>query len=1012
MRSIRIAALAILLALFCVGGAASQGAPPQTAAEVPARDVARGAALRARVAIDERIDGPATLAEATTRPGIEVIARITVPARLLREGRTSRALIELSRRLDRYRGRNIPVWIALEIDLDNDAALDTITTLVRTLTGDGRPRTTGAGIAVYEIALGGNMRVVAHRGLAYVLKRAALDLLAASPQALVGIGGEVAANPAALESLFKEELAAYIDLVSIPHRSRDGGLEGANLDALVAILARDDPTAVRAESGVPLTSDAPHAIVRSELWRIGTALRLTSYKGSSSAIGAALARATSVADLLSPDLVRLDPSSRNLMLTDAEGHVTSVRHALLFDPAKFATTLIYEGSGEVPRELTISLTLRERATPSIRDPLSGARLSAVAISRDDASQQIRVTAPLRATPLVLDVNDGLLDLVTERSEVGGRALLSVGEILARHQQARAAQDRLVSAYVVRARMEQHFRPAITDPGFDVVTDNRFFADRDGVEWEELSFSVNGTRWGADRPAFPLLQPEKVLAPPLDLELNASYRYRLTGVDTSDGTPCYVVAFDPIESGRALYRGAVWIDTASFRRVKLRAVQTGLTGHVVSNEETIRFAPVATVDDRPIVLPVESVGRQIVLIAGRNLLIEKTTTFRGYEINPEDFVSRRTVARKGDRVMYRDTDRGTRYYVKEGDGRIVSERATTSAKAMAVGVTLDPSFGFPLPIFGINYLDFAFGGPDSQLALLFGGVLALGNVQRPRLLGSPLDGSVDFFAIAVPGSDRVYDASGEREAERLLTWPLSGGMNLGYQFTSFQKVSAQYQLRFDAYIHDRTTDESYRTPSTTLTNGLGLSYEYKRGGYSILANGTWYGRARWEPWGPVDAVTRTPSTYEKYSINLSKDFFLNLFSKVHVNAAYFGGRRLDRFSQYQFGLFDDTRIHGVPASGVRFGELAMVRGSYSFNVFEQYRFDVFLEHAMGRDGTDARPGGAGAVDPWERITGIGAAMNVRGPWRTMLRIDAGKSFLPERYRSTGSTVVQVLMLKPL
>ena len=97
--------------------------------------------------------------------------------------------------------------------------------------------------------------------------------------------------------------------------------------------------------------------------------------------------------------------------------------------------------------------------------------------------------------------------------------------------------------------------------------------------------------------------------------------------------------------------------------------------------------------------------------------------------------------------------------------MVSERATTKAKAMAIGTTIDPLFGYPLPMFGINYLNFEFGSKDSQLAMLFAGVLALGNVQRPKLLGTPLDGSVDFFAIAVPSSDKVYDAAGEREAER-------------------------------------------------------------------------------------------------------------------------------------------------------------------------------------------------------------------------------------------------------
>ena len=104
------------------------------------------------------------------------------------------------------------------------------------------------------------------------------------------------------------------------------------------------------------------------------------------------------------------------------------------------------------------------------------------------------------------------------------------------------------------------------------------------------------------------------------------------------------------------------------------------------------------------------------------------------------------------------------------------------------------------------------------------------------------------------------------------------------------------------------------------------------------------------------------------------------------------------------MFDDTRIHGVPASGVRFEELAMARGSYSFNIFEQYRLDLFLEQAWGRDRALDRG--------WQPITGIGAAVNLRAPWSTILRADVGKSFLPERYSGIGSATLQVMLLKPL
>ena len=54
--------------------------------------------------------------------------------------------------------------------------------------------------------------------------------------------------------------------------------------------------------------------------------------------------------------------------------------------------------------------------------------------------------------------------------------------------------------------------------------------------------------------------------------------------------------------------------------------------------------------------------------------------------------------------------------------------------------------------------------------------------------------------------------------------------------------------------------------------------------------------------------------------------------------------------YQFGFFDENRIHGVPSAGVRFGELAMLRTGYSFNLFDLYRVDLFLEQAIGKDPT--------------------------------------------------------------
>ena len=242
---------------------------------------------------------------------------------------------------------------------------------------------------------------------------------------------------------------------------------------------------------------------------------------------------------------------------------------------------------------------------------------------------------------------------------------------------------------------------------------------------------------------------------------------------------------------------------------------------------------------------------------------------------------------------------------------------------------------------------------------------------------------------------------------MLTWPLSTGLNLGWQATPFQKATFQYQFRFDALRarpHDRG---DFDVPSSTVTNGIGGAWEYRRGGYSLRASTARGSRARdWKPWGSGDRTARcatTCATYVKYSASLSRDFYLNAFQKIHLNGAWFGGRDLDRFAKYQFGLFDDTRIHGVPASGVRFGELAMARGSYSFNIFEQYRLDLFLD----------RPGAATRPRPatWQPLR----LRRRRQPARAV-EYDSPRRRRQEpaarRATHLGSTTLQIMLLKPL
>jgi hypothetical protein len=417
-----------------------------------------------------------------------------------------------------------------------------------------------------------------------------------------------------------------------------------------------------------------------------------------------------------------------------------------------------------------------------------------------------------------------------------------------------------------------------------------------------------------------------------------------------------------------------------------------------------FTAVGQVGDRPIYLFSKMVSQQIVAIAGRNLLVTRHVDFSAFRVNVPSFAEERQQARASDDIMYRDTDKGLRHLVKQGNERVVSDTVKANAKALALGTIVDPSYDYPLPLVGIDYVNFNFLNKGLQLSFIFSGVLAAGNLQKAKINGSRFDTSLDFYGIAVNSNDLVYDESGERTGERLLTRNVSTGVNLGYQATDYQKITAGSHAQYDHYSPDSDyTDPGFVVPADTVTVNGGFNYEYRRGGYSLLGSWAYFWRADWQPWGNVTEFDPATRTYTKYDLGVSKDFHFRLIHTIRLNGNYYGGQRLDRFSMYRFGVFDPTRMRGIPSAGVRFSEVGMLRASYSFNLLNRYRLALYADHAWGRTPDDRN---------WMPTTGIGFEANVPGPKMTMLKVGVGKGFLPSIYKGSGSFVFEFMLFKPI
>ena len=160
-----------------------------------------------------------------------------------------------------------------------------------------------------------------------------------------------------------------------------------------------------------------------------------------------------------------------------------------------------------------------------------------------------------------------------------------------------------------------------------------------------------------QPPFPLLQAEKVLSPPLSIDLDERYRYRLRRPSTG---PAWVVGVETLRRDQSLYRGTVWIDRQPTCDYVSRPCRRRS-----SSSNTQDFAPVRTPSGGEVWLPSRIYNQQLFLVAGRNLLVERRIALSDYEIAPGDFAGQRQEARGGARTMYRDTDDGVRYFaVKE------------------------------------------------------------------------------------------------------------------------------------------------------------------------------------------------------------------------------------------------------------------------------------------------------------------------------------------------------------
>ncbi len=815
---------------------------------------------------------------------------------------------------------------------------------------------------------------IAAADYAFLLKRAAVAITGARSEVRVATG-PLPADPAFLEAFYGEEVTAYLDAVALQ-------------PAAAEALTRASEAVERLDPGRPVVLDAvPMPAAAGEILS-------DSARNAVRGIGLTLFRTTLVnGQTLSP-LALLAREFAGDVSYGAGDVPTGAQEAWTFVRGKDYSLRVIALAPPGASELALRFSDPYLRRPT-RFPYTFDKVGAPQGDAQEKGLVVRLDNPGRVAVIGLErATAAEREGVEEKVDVATAREMPVEEILRRLQAFEDAQDRKLDHYQAINTTHLRFQPAAGTQTFEATLQGPFFVgDTTGSDWAWQTLYVNGVKWRSKSiPEIPLVQPEKAAALPLQILFTKQYRYRLRGTDTVDGRDAWVIDFAPAGPGEPgkLYQGSVWVDRQIYARLRTRAVQVGLEGEVISNEETMTYSPIdaqgqpAPWSGESYVLPLHIVAQQILSVVNATTVVERETVLSEVKVNAADFDEKRAAIADTDVTMVRDTDKGLRYLVKEegSEERVVKEGFDKSKLFLAGGAFYDDALDYPLPLAGVNYFNFDFRGTGKQLNVFFAGALLTANVAEPRLFGSKFDLGAQAFAVAVPFSDSLYRDGEEITGEEVDVRTAKLGVKLGRPLGSFVKIGLDYDVLFLTYGDTDNTADGYVPPTDNQTHSLEGTFSFSRGGYGFRANAGLSRRSEWEPWGFAGNpdYSADKDEFMRWGARLSKNWYLPKFQKIGAEVDYVSGSDLDRFNKYQFGFFGSTRVHGYQSNRVRAEEALAVHGTYGFEIGQALRLDAVGDVAWATDE-------ATGLDN-EMLAGVGIAGTFIGPWQTVVNLDVG------------------------
>jgi hypothetical protein len=809
--------------------------------------------------------------------------------------------------------------------------------------------------------------------LIFALRSASSRLRGAPMPVRIGLVLTAASRTAAVA----RALAPYLDAVRLPEPSADiavASRQYAGLDIWIDSRSRDVLTAPQSTAAATIVVSAGSEPARQ--------LRVIRWLGEWMPAGLSALPDVRVACAGCSANVFLHPETLDAIAVVAAP--TDGRSTVSIVPAPRRVAMIDAGNPAAPEQLPIH-----------------------------SGNPATVVLPQTSGQVVLDIGGwrgtGEESVYRATVDVEARRTLTAAEIVARHQAQRARQSALVASDIAEGTTVITFEvPSFAGPA-TIAARTTIFARGPLTEIVQRSITLNGTDMslGAEAPRLPIIEPERVSALPLAITLSDAYHYTLAGRERANGRDCYVLAFEPAARGGSSFRGRAWIETRRFALVRLEAVQTGLSGAIISSQQRDEYAPVV-VDNREVWLPLQSTAYQIYQAAGLRTPIHRQISTPVHRVNARTFQAELEAAHASSAVMLLDTPQGYRYLVRPREStpsgspapRVVAPEAGRRVTTLAFGVIDDPNISVPLPYAGVSYLDFDFLGRGGQVNAFYGGTYGQASWTLPRFLrpGWQLTGRA--FGIAVSYNDRAFESGVEQFDQNIRQRPAHADIAVIAPLSARVQLRVGYDIDYTHFGGGDDTAATFLVPADALVHGARLALDLQRGPWTGLV---WWNpatRQGWRRWGPDAGRGYDPSTsdYQRYGVTVGRSWVLAPGAVARLDGSWMSGHDLDRFSRYTVDSFLSP-LHGYPSASLRFDRGYLVRSVATWTPAWPLRIDGFADCAVVHD-----PGFGTALRSYP---GVGTAVEIPLPKRMLVAVEWSYGFAGRNADgTTGTHVVKV------